>query len=146
MSTPKPRDHMARVCCPDEVWAEFKRLAQTDGWQPVNEYLGALVGKEVASQNRLRARAEDATARQVLAALDQAKELRSELAGITVRLEALVGHRTEPAVPVVRASDWDVSPTPEQRAEWTRREAERVAAGDVWRPPVPEVDVPEWEP
>ena len=43
MATSKPRDHMARVACSDEVWTEFKRLPQTDGWQPVNEYLGALV-------------------------------------------------------------------------------------------------------
>jgi hypothetical protein len=141
----KPRDHMARVACTDEVWTEFKRLAQIDDWQPVNEYLGELVVREVARQQRLRVRGEEATARDVLAALDQVKLLRDDLEGIAARLEALAG---KPATPAAAAtgSAWDRPPTPEERAEWMRREAERLAAGDVWRPPADQADAPDWEP
>lgn len=126
MAVPKPRDHMARVSCTDEVWNQFKHLAAADGWQPVNEYLGELVAKEVARQARLRARAEDATARKVLAALDEAKALRDELAGLTARLEKLA----TPGKPSV-----DGAHDPD---DWSRFR--------VVRPAGEPADVPEWEP
>jgi len=123
---------MARVSCSDEVWAEFKRLAQTDGWQPVNEYLGALVAKEVAYQNRLRARAEDTTARQVLATLDQVKELHSDLEGLTARLESLAAKKATPApAPVARTAEGVPL-----SGDWT---AYRRDGG------VDPADVPDWE-
>ena len=145
MTTTKSRDHMARVACSDETWSEFKRLAQTDGRQQVNEYLGALVTNEVASRNRLRARAEDATARQVLAALDQVTDLRADLEGITARLEQLAAKRAAPPAPA-RVSDGDAAtatlpPTdlaaPRPMPTWgpfARREPEPSPA-----------DIPEWD-
>jgi len=138
---------MARVSCTDEVWTEFKRLAQIDDWQPVNEYLGELVAREVARQQRLRVRGEEATARDVLAALDQVQLLRDDLEGIAARLEALAGKPTPAAAAATARPDVTSPPTPEERAEWTRREAERLAAGDVWRPPASAgPDAPDWEP
>ncbi len=142
MATPKHRDHIARVACSDEVWTAFKNLAQVDEWQPLNEYLGELVAKEVARQRRLRARAEESTARDVLAALDQVKVLRDDLEGITLRLEQLAATREHPA----RGLRLEDPPTPEERAEWTRREAEREARGDPWRPATDDAGAPDWEP
>lgn len=127
MATPKPRDHMARVSCTDEVWSQFKHLAAADGWQPVNEYLGELVTKEVARQARLQSRADDATARKVLAALDEAKALRDDLEGITARLEQLAAARAPAGAEA--AADPD---------DWSRFRLERPAGEPT--------DIPEWEP
>ena len=120
---------MARVSCTDEVWSQFKHLAAADGWQPVNEYLGELVAKEVARQARLRARADDAEARRALAALDEAKALRHDLEGLTARLEKLAASRAP--VPMTPDGVPDVD-------DWSRF---RLA-----RPADEAAGVPEWEP
>jgi len=148
---------MARVSCTDEVWAEFKHLAAADGWQPVNEYLGELVAKEVARHARLRARAADATAQKVLNALDEVKALRDDLEGITARLEELAAgsaSATTPQMAEVTGAParhpWDVPPTPEELAEWQARWKQRAAEGGPdWftrRASAAGDDVPEWEP
>jgi hypothetical protein len=84
------RDHMARVHVDDQTWAAFKQAA---GAVPISELLGQLVSKHVdrAAARRLR----DGTIddRQLLDALEQARELHADVAAIVARLEQRLDHR-----------------------------------------------------
>jgi len=80
----EPRDHMARVRVPDDVWSEFRAAA---GATPINLVLGDLVQREVDRHRARRARSGSLDDQELLDALDQARELKEELSSIVAGLE-----------------------------------------------------------
>jgi predicted DNA-binding protein (UPF0278 family) len=79
------RDRMARVQVDDATWADFRALA---GYRPVSEVLGALVTREVERYRSRRLREGELDDREVVEALDRAKEQQADLIAIVERLEA----------------------------------------------------------
>lgn len=77
---------MARVAVADEVWADFRAAA---GYRPVSEVLGELVEREVARYRSRRLRDGQLAPREVVEALERAREQQADLAAILERLEAL---------------------------------------------------------
>ena len=85
-SLPVRRDRMARVAVADEVWADFRAAA---GYRPVSEVLGELVEHEVARYRSRRLRDGQLEPREVVEALERARDQQDDLAAIVGRLEAL---------------------------------------------------------
>ena len=79
------KDHVARVRVSEAAWLEFRRFI---GPRPVSRALGELVDAEVARQRQLRVRRDSASDRDLLGALDEARELRERLEVLVARLEA----------------------------------------------------------
>jgi hypothetical protein len=75
---------MARVRVSDELWAEFRVAA---GWQPINLYLGELVRREVDRHRSRRARAGQLEDRELVDALERARELHEQLSALIHGLE-----------------------------------------------------------
>ncbi|HEX8123749.1 MAG TPA: hypothetical protein VF549_21035 [Solirubrobacteraceae bacterium] len=91
-STPRTRDHQARVRASDDDWQTFRvSLAG----RSIAEALGGLVEREVAAYRRRFAQRDDAAAAEVLAALQASRELHAELATIVDRLERLASGRKQ---------------------------------------------------
>ena len=78
------RDRMARVQVGDATWADFRALA---GYRPVSEVLGELVTREVERYRSRRLREGELDDREVVEALDRAKEQQADLMAIVERLE-----------------------------------------------------------
>jgi post-segregation antitoxin (ccd killing protein) len=78
---------MARVTVSDETWQDFRRLAERRGG--VSRTLAELVSREVRRHREQELRAGTAAAHEALAALDEARELTSQLGAIAARLEAV---------------------------------------------------------
>jgi predicted DNA-binding protein (UPF0278 family) len=78
------RDRMARVQVDDATWADFRALA---GYRPVSEVLGDLVTREVEAYRSRRLREGELDDREVVQALDRAKEHQADLVAIVERLE-----------------------------------------------------------
>lgn len=87
------RDHMARVHVTDEVWAEFRAAA---GHRPVNVVLGRLVEREVARERSRRLKESELDDRELLHALERARELHADLQAIVTRIESRVGLPARP--------------------------------------------------
>lgn len=79
------KDHVARVRVGEAAWLDFRRSI---GPRSVARALGELVDAEVARQRQLRVRRDAASDRDLLDALDDARELRDRLEEIVQRLEA----------------------------------------------------------
>ena len=75
---------MARVRVPDDVWSEFRAAS---GTTPINVVLGELVQREVDRHRARRAKAGTLDDRDLLAALDRARELKEDLDAIVSGLE-----------------------------------------------------------
>lgn len=85
------RDRMARVQVDDATWADFRALA---GYRPVSEVLGELVTREVERYRSRRLREGELDDRQVVEALERAREQQADLMAIVERLEgAAEAHR-----------------------------------------------------
>lgn len=78
------RDHMARVHVDDATWAAFKQAA---GPVAISELLGQLVTRHVNRDQARRLRDGSVDDRQLLNALQQARELHQDLIEIVQRLE-----------------------------------------------------------
>lgn len=87
------RDHMARVHVDDETWAAFKQAA---GPIPISEVLGQLVAKHVDCHVVRRIRDPNVADRQLVDALEQARELHADVESIVARLEQRLDHRSGP--------------------------------------------------
>jgi hypothetical protein len=85
---------MARVCASDEVWAEFRASAYP---RPLNIVLGELVRREVERYRSRRVREGLVDDRELIAALDRARELREDLVAIVARLERIDARWPSPA-------------------------------------------------
>src|SRR3954467_14716135 len=83
-ATNAPRDHMARVRVPDDVWSEFRAAA---GARPISVVLGDLVQREVDRHRARRAKAGSLDDRELLAALDRAHDLQEGLSATVAALE-----------------------------------------------------------
>lgn len=77
---------MARVRVPADTWAEFRALA---GRRPVAAVLGELVTREVERERSRRVREGHVDERELLDALDRAREQQADLAAIVDRLERM---------------------------------------------------------
>jgi DNA polymerase III epsilon subunit-like protein len=75
---------MARVRVTDEIWAEFRAAV---GWMPINLYLGELVSREVERERSRSLRAGKLADREVIDALERARELHEQLSAIVEWLE-----------------------------------------------------------
>lgn len=83
--TPAPRrDHQARVKVSDDVWADFREATRNSS---VAIALGELVAREVDRYRARRVREGSADEQELLEALERARELHAELAGLVKRLE-----------------------------------------------------------
>lgn len=96
---PAVRDRQARVKVTDDVWQDFRRLAYSEG---VGEALGRLVAREVDRWRVARIREGSAEDKEVLDALERARELQAELAAIVRYLE----RRSRPAQSWSADADW----------------------------------------
>jgi hypothetical protein len=83
---PRRRDRMARVAVADDVWADFRAAA---GHRAISEVLGELVEREVARYRSQRLRDGQVDSRELLEALDRARQQQEDLAALVARLEAL---------------------------------------------------------
>ncbi|MDP8907774.1 MAG: hypothetical protein M3N47_01360 [Chloroflexota bacterium] len=83
---PAKRERVARVRIDDDAWREFRALA---GYRPISEVLGELVEREVRRARSSRFRAGRLDDREVVDALDRAREQQTELAAIVALLESL---------------------------------------------------------
>jgi hypothetical protein len=86
----RARDHMARVHVDDETWAAFKQAA---GPVPISELLGRLVTEHVQRHAARRLHDGAIDDRQLLDALEQARELHADVAAIVARLALRLDHR-----------------------------------------------------
>jgi hypothetical protein len=82
---------MARVRVPDDVWADFRAAA---GAMPISIVLGDLVQREVDRHRARRARDGGLDDRDLLDALDRARELKEDLTRIVAGLERRLDRRT----------------------------------------------------
>lgn len=80
------RDRMARVQVTDDVWGDFRALA---GYKPMSELLGELVTREVERYRSQKLRAGQLEPRELLEALERARDQQEDLAAIVSRLEDL---------------------------------------------------------
>ena len=87
------RDHMARVHVTDEIWADFRAVA---GHTPLNVVLGRLVEREVARDRSRRLREGDVDDRELLDALERARDMHADLQAIVIRLESRAGLPARP--------------------------------------------------
>ncbi len=76
---------MARVSVTDEVWVDFRAAI---GFRPISEALGELVEREVQRYRSQRLRAGELEPRELLAALERAREQQADLEAIIALLEA----------------------------------------------------------
>src|SRR5918997_952004 len=83
-ATTTKRDRMARVQVDDATWADFRALA---GYRPVSEVLGELVTREVERYRSRRLREGELDDRELVEALDRAREQQADLMAIVERLE-----------------------------------------------------------
>jgi hypothetical protein len=79
---------MARVAVPSDVWADFRAAI---GYRPIAEALGDLVEREVERYRSRRLRDGQLEPRELLDALDRAREQQADLEAVVARLEALRG-------------------------------------------------------
>jgi hypothetical protein len=85
------RGRMARVQVDDATWADFRALA---GYRPVSVVLGELVTREVQRYRSRRLREGELDDREVVEALELAREQQADLHAIVDRLErAAEAHR-----------------------------------------------------
>lgn len=84
---------MARVHVSDEVWTDFRAAA---GPTPLNLVLGRLVEREVDRHRSRRLREGDMDDRELLEALERARELHADVAAIVARLEGRGGLPAQP--------------------------------------------------
>lgn len=77
---------MARVYVSDELWADFRASAYP---RPLNIVLGELVGREVERFRSRRVREGLVDDRELIEALDRARDLQEDLVAIIARLERL---------------------------------------------------------
>lgn len=75
---------MARVQVPDEVWADFRALAEP---RTIGVALGELVQREVDREHARRIKHGTLDDAELVDALDRARELHQDLAQIVTRLE-----------------------------------------------------------
>ena len=86
-SGPAPRrDRMARVQVTDDVWNDFRALA---GYRPMSELLGELVTREVEKYRSQKLRDGRLEPRELLDALERAREQQQDLEALVSRLEAI---------------------------------------------------------
>jgi hypothetical protein len=78
---------MARVRVPADTWAEFRAIA---GDRPVAAVLGDLVTREVERNRSRRLRERQVDERELLDALERARNQQADLAAMVDRLERLV--------------------------------------------------------
>jgi hypothetical protein len=83
---PAARDRMARVRVDDETWREFRAIA---GYRSIAEVLGQLVEREVRTVRSSRLRDEQLVDRELLEALERARNQAEDLRAIVARLESL---------------------------------------------------------
>ena len=81
---------MARVAAADDVWADFRRAI---GYRPISEALGEFVQREVERYRSRRLRDGQLEPRELIDALDRAREQQADLEAVVARLEALRGER-----------------------------------------------------
>jgi hypothetical protein len=77
---------MARVQVSDDVWTDFRALA---GYRPVSELLGELVTREVEKYRSKKIREGELEPRELLDALERARQQQADLETIVQRLEEL---------------------------------------------------------
>jgi hypothetical protein len=85
---------MARVHVSDQVWADFRASAYP---RPLNFVLGELVGREVERYRSRRIREGLVDDRELIEALDRARDLQEDLVTIIARLERLDATWPSPA-------------------------------------------------
>jgi hypothetical protein len=83
MPTPM-RDHQARVKVTDDVWTDFREATRSSS---VAIALGELVTREVDRYRARRIREGSADDRELLEALERAREMHAHLADLVKRLE-----------------------------------------------------------
>lgn len=84
------RDHMARVHVDDATWQTFKSAT---GYTPISEVLGQLVTRHVHNHQARQAEAGELGDRELLDALERARELQRDLGWLVQRLEDRTGRR-----------------------------------------------------
>ena len=84
------RDHMARVHVDDATWQTFKSAA---GYTPISEVLGQLVTRHVHNHQARQAAAGELGDRELIDALERARELQRDLGWLVQRLEDRTGRR-----------------------------------------------------
>lgn len=77
---------MARVQINDETWREFRVVA---GGRSISEVLGELVEREVRRARSTRLRDGTLTDRELIEALERARDQAEDLQAIVTRLESL---------------------------------------------------------
>ena len=77
---------MARVQVDDETWQEFRAFV---GSRPISELLGELVEREVRKARSARLRDGRLDDRELVDALERAREQQADIAAIIARLESL---------------------------------------------------------
>jgi len=75
---------MARVAVPDQVWADFRALAEP---RSIAAVLGELVQREVDRAHARRLKHSTLDDQELVDALDHARELHDDLTQIVARLE-----------------------------------------------------------
>lgn len=78
------RDRMARVSVTDQTWNDYRALL---GSRPVSEALGALVEREVDRHHARRLKTGTLDDRELVDALDRARQQHADLTQIVTRLE-----------------------------------------------------------
>ncbi|MCW2997035.1 MAG: hypothetical protein JWN65_584 [Solirubrobacterales bacterium] len=107
-STPAARDHQARVKVTDDVWRDFRTAA---GERSVAVLLGELVDQEVTRHRIDRAAAGQVTDAELVAALEDARLLRDEIAAIADHLERRAPNLTNVASTDTPAAEERTRPT-----------------------------------
>ncbi len=79
-----PASRMARVSVPDQVWADFRALAEPD---TIATALGRLVQREVDREHARRLKTATLDDQELVDTLDRAQELHADLTQIVDRLE-----------------------------------------------------------
>jgi hypothetical protein len=82
---------MARVLATDDVWADFRAAC---AYRPISVVLGELVEREVARYRSRRLRDGALDPRELIEALDQARQQQEDLAALVERLELLRNSRS----------------------------------------------------
>lgn len=84
-------NRMARVQATDDVWADFRALAEP---RSIAQVLGALVEREVDRDRARRLKAGQLDDQQLVDALDRARELHENLTALVARLERRLDHQS----------------------------------------------------
>ena len=85
-NAPATRERMARVAVADDVWADFRAAISH---RPISEALGELVEREVKRYRSQKVRQGQLEPRELLGALERAREQQADLSALVERLEAL---------------------------------------------------------